>query len=172
MTVGQMTTFNSTLINITQFEGQTVTFKVNISADYVDGNGVLQSLVKANNKTLTIQPDICTGGVPWNTCDTATKPDYCSAGTIIHKASVCGCPTGYDVVGDECVQSKCTDGTIINTCTSQKPQYCNAAKAIVNQCATCGCPTDYYGNAKICQGDGTCLAQAYSADFVVTVGYN
>lgn len=170
--VGQTHTFSSSLINVTQFEGQTVTFRVNISTDYKSGEGATLSLLKSNNKTLTITADICAGGVPWNQCDTANKPKYCQSGILIDKASVCGCPAGYVASGDSCILNQCTDGTLVGQCTAQPSQYCNTLRQLVDNCQTCSCPNDFYGNIKNCLVNGTCQARTYAADFTVSVGYS
>ena len=47
--------------------------------------------------------------------------------TIIDKTSVCGCPTGQEPDGENCVVSTCTDGTPVGECstTSNEGNYSN-----------------------------------------------
>lgn len=171
LTTGNQYSWTSALINVTQFEGQTVNFSLRVVGSYMSGEGASIPITKYGQKIVTISQDICSDGTPWNQCSPTDKPKYCLAGALVNRAGTCGCPSGYEPSGDNCVVPTCIDGTIINTCTSQRPQYCNSAKTIVNNCAVCGCPNDYYGNPKVCQGDQSCLAQTYKADFIVTLGY-
>lgn len=171
---GASYTWSSDLIDVTQFEGQTVDFMVYVDGTYMDANGQSQSLQRTGTKSITIQQDTCSDGTPWDTCS-ATQPEYCNAGTLEDKASVCGCPTGYEQSStnpDLCVVPTCSDGTITNTCTSSQPEYCDGNKQIINNCAACGCPDDYYGNAQVCQADGSCQPAEYNIDFTISLGYD
>lgn len=174
LAVGQTVRWNSTLLNITQFESVTPTlFAINVSSQAMSGEGAIINLVSRGTKSLSITGLTCPStNVPDNNCDPNNKPKFCLPGgtALVDKASVCGCPTGYTVTGETCALPTCSDGTVVGQCTSQKPQYCNSGAVLVNNCATCGCPLDYYGNAKICQADGTCIAQSYAPGMVVTVG--
>lgn len=44
----------------------------------------------------------CTDGTLYGQCS-ANKPKYCGSGNLIDKASLCGCPSGYEVYNDQCV---------------------------------------------------------------------
>lgn len=170
---GATQTWSSELIDVSEFEGQTVDFQVFISGDYMDANGDSQSLQRTGEKSITIEQDTCIDGTPWDTCS-ASLPQYCDSGTLIDKATVCGCPSGYEpssVNPDACVVPTCIDGTETNTCTSGKPEYCDGNKDIINNCAACGCPDDYYGNIQECQPDGSCEPQSYNIDFTISLGY-
>jgi hypothetical protein len=164
--------FSSALIPVKQFEGQTVTFFVEVTADYYTSEGVIGTIKKSGSKIVTIIPDPCSDGTPLNTCS-PTKPLYCNAlGTLVNQSSTCGCPIDYESSGETCIHSACIGGTFINTCTTSKPQYCNNAKTLIDNCATCGCPKDFYNNDKLCNvGNGTCSTQEYNVNFIITVGY-
>lgn len=167
--VGQQAKWSTQLINITQFEGQNVPFSLSAMASYKSATGQTVSLTKNAVKTVSVLPETCAGGVPWNSCDTNNKPKYCLSGTLVDRASVCGCAAGYAVSGDSCVSVQCTGGTLAGQCTSQQPQYCDMSGNIVNQCATCGCPLDYYGNPMSCLSSGVCEPMTYNPDFTITV---
>lgn len=48
------------------------------------------------------QIEKCDDGTPYGSCS-ATKPLFCENGSLIEKASLCGCPEKYIPNGDECV---------------------------------------------------------------------
>jgi hypothetical protein len=99
---------------------------------------------------LTQENQACSGGTPSDSC-TSAPPTYCSNGHLIQKASVCGCGTGYDVVGDFCMPhvDKCDDGTLYNLCAKTKPKYCDAG-VLVDNASICGCPAGQGINGSIC----------------------
>lgn len=45
----------------------------------------------------------CSDGTPYGECS-SNKPMYCDNGKLVEKASLCGCPSGYDVYGDLCIR--------------------------------------------------------------------
>jgi hypothetical protein len=47
----------------------------------------------------------CQDGTPYNQCS-YNKPKYCYNGTLIDAASLCGCPAGYIIAGNSCVEEK------------------------------------------------------------------
>jgi len=81
----------------------------------------------------------CADGTVSSTCS-STKPKYCFAGSLINKASVCGCPSGMTSSGESCIQSTCADGTLTNQCSSTKPKYCSTG-TLINKASVCGCPS-------------------------------
>jgi|GEM_PF-2441769 len=97
-----------------------------------------------------LSENVCSGGVFPGTCST-DKPYYCSNGTLIEKASKCGCSNGLDVVNDTCIAlSKCNDGTIEGTCSTNKPLFCSNKTLIINA-SICGCPAEYSKNGDNCE---------------------
>lgn len=66
------------------------------------GYGSLQTCASGSKCVLgQCESQFCTGGVAFNSCSTV-KPKYCLNGVFVDKASQCGCPTGYTVVGESC----------------------------------------------------------------------
>lgn len=49
----------------------------------------------------------CTDGTLYGQCS-INKPKYCEKGNLIDKASLCGCPKGYEVAGKLCVSTQTT----------------------------------------------------------------
>ena len=90
----------------------------------------------------------CIDGTAYSACS-VTKPKYCDAGTLVDKASVCGCPSGYVASGDSCVLPTCADGTPYSACSASKPKYCLSG-SLVNRASICGCPFGYVVNGDIC----------------------
>jgi len=56
-------------------------------------------------------PTTCSDGTSYNQCST-NKPYYCNNGSLIERASQCGCPTGMQVQVETCVTSSTSN--IIN----------------------------------------------------------
>lgn len=97
-----------------------------------------------------ISENVCSGGVFPGTCS-KDKPYFCSNGTLIEKASKCGCSTDLDVVNETCMKlPKCNDGTIEGTCSSNKPLFCSNKTLILNA-SLCGCPQEYAPNGDNCE---------------------
>lgn len=69
----------------------------------------LSSTTSCYNVTIsTSPPTTCSDGTANNQCST-NKPKFCSNGSLIDKASQCGCPTGQTAQGDSCTSSSsCT----------------------------------------------------------------
>ncbi len=91
-----------------------------------------------------------------------TKPLFCSNGVLVNKSSVCGCPAGLGMTGEECAPFLCEDGTRYGTCSLKKPLYCDEGKTI-NKSSVCGCPLGQNVSGESCAfpkcDDGT----SYSA---------
>ena len=51
----------------------------------------------------------CTDGTPYGKCS-LNKPKYCENGTLSNKASLCGCPEGYEIFGELCVLTQTIQG--------------------------------------------------------------
>lgn len=45
----------------------------------------------------------CTDGTPYGQCS-PNKPKYCDNGNLIEKASLCGCPLGYEILDNHCIK--------------------------------------------------------------------
>jgi len=58
-------------------------------------------------KIVSVESNVqaCTDGTPYDEC-ASVAPNYCSGGTLIQKASICGCPSGYDAIGNGCQKSQ------------------------------------------------------------------
>ena len=84
---------------------------------------------------------------PWNCNDgtldricSVSKPYYCFNGTLIEKATLCGCPAGYVERGEKCgLPQSCSDSTLPGECSSNKPFFCTNG-TLVNRASLCGCP--------------------------------
>ncbi|HRY63198.1 MAG TPA: choice-of-anchor Q domain-containing protein, partial [Patescibacteria group bacterium] len=99
-----------------------------VSADYENiarpqGNGF--DLGAHEYLTGSVNPPVqtCSDGTTYGSCS-VSKPQYCNNGTLVSKASTCGCPTGQTVSGDTCVTpaQTCSDGTTYGSCSVSKPQ--------------------------------------------------
>lgn len=89
----------------------------------------------------------CSDGTLYDHCS-KDKPLYCFNGTLINKATICGCPYDYRPKGDDCeVIPRCEDGTIYGECSVDKPLYCLNG-TLVKKASLCGCPYD-----EVAQGD-------------------
>ena len=91
----------------------------------------------------------CSDGTLYNHCS-KEKPYYCLNGTLIKKASICGCPTDYKIRGDDCEEiQRCSDGTIYGKCSSNKPFYCLNG-TLVERASLCGCPVNEVPKGEVC----------------------
>jgi len=59
------------------------------------------SAITPHFSTFVIGSQQCSDGTAYNSCS-ISKPNYCQAGTLVSKASLCGCPPGQSVSGDSC----------------------------------------------------------------------
>ncbi len=57
---------------------------------------------------------LCSDNTLYGSCS-ATKPKYCSSGTLIDKCSTCGCSTGQTCQADGSCKSVVSTGTIVST---------------------------------------------------------
>lgn len=73
----------------------------------------------AGRTLCNLQLPSCPDGTISGSCS-RTKPQYCEAGTLVDKASQCGCPTGSLMDGDECVAR---EQLIYNQSFSVQPYY-------------------------------------------------
>ncbi len=86
----------------------------------------------------------CPDGTDYGSCSNL-KPMFCQNGQWIPNASACGCSSGYDISGDNCVPhvNTCSDGTMYDACSLTKPKYCSNLGLLIDDASTCGCPSDY-----------------------------
>ncbi len=100
--------------------------------------------------SVTPEAQACSDGTPSDSCS-ATPPTYCSNGELVSKASLCGCGSGYDAVGDYCMPhvNKCDDGTLYSLCAKTKPKYCDNG-VLVDNAPICGCPAGQGMNGSAC----------------------
>jgi len=91
----------------------------------------------------------CNDDTFYNRCS-ENKPYYCLNGTLIKKASVCGCRYAYRADGEECKKIlRCNDGTIYEECSEEKPFYCSDG-ALITKSSVCGCPIDEVSQEESC----------------------
>lgn len=50
------------------------------------------------------KPESCKDGTLYDKCS-RNKPDFCDSGNLLKKPDICGCPSGYKVYKDECLDS-------------------------------------------------------------------
>lgn len=113
--------------------------------------GIYQCSLQATNSAGSSPCDVyfrvqsaqtCTDGTPYNSCS-ATKPKYCSSGTLIDAAGTCGCPAGQVASGNSCaiptptVDIKAT-GQDILTVSSGTTVNISWAATNVNNCTASG----------------------------------
>jgi len=163
-----------------------VDFTISLQGDFINAIGESQSIT-SDPVTLTydILEETCTDTTTINTCVFARtgidtdKPDYCnfiegSAPSIIEKASVCGCPTGYHIEGETCELDTCSDGTPVGSCSTTTTDgtygaymYCKSDRTFEARCNECGCTNDAHGNSATgcnpASGEpSTCTFQTYT----------
>ncbi len=84
----------------------------------------------------------CSDGTPANQCS-FSKPLFCNNGVLISLASICGCPAGQIISGNNCVSPAtqvCSDGTLFGQCSSSKPLFCDNG-VLISKASACGCST-------------------------------
>jgi hypothetical protein len=92
----------------------------------------------------------CSDGTLYGQCSTS-KPKYCENGNLIDKASICGCPSGYEVISDTCA--------LIKTCNSDFDCQDTSIefKCENNQCVKIKCTTNQecwdISNSLICENN-------------------
>lgn len=190
-------------------------FLMKIVATYKDATGGDVAVSPLPQATLNVRilPDYCDDAgteVLWDTCS-PNKPNYCqpgvvgcevgcssppclgTPGTLIEKASICGCPPGYSVSGETCVLDTCSDpgSTPVGECVSPAPlgslqsnptanlrfckimgqpliEDCTGPDGVENTPDDCGCANDYYDGAPLeCGVDGFCQYTTYTGDIGV-----
>lgn len=99
-------TITITPIDDTSVEGnETVVVTIGVSSAYTRGSPSSATVTIVDNESI---PSTCSDGTQYGSCST-TKPKFCSNGTLIDRASQCGCPTGQTPQGESCVSSSsCT----------------------------------------------------------------
>jgi hypothetical protein len=106
----------------------------------------------------------CDDGTHYDRCS-KDKPYFCQNGSLILRASDCGCPDGFRVVEDKCEEiPKCNDGTLDGKCSSNKPYFCNNGTFIL-KASLCGCPKE-----EIAVGD-SCVSKYQIGPAVRTLEY-
>lgn len=66
------------------------------------------------------------------------KQKKCVSGTLVDKASECGCKAGLNATGETCSKF-CSDGTKDGVCSAEKPKKC-VNGYLLDRAAECGCP--------------------------------
>lgn len=114
------------------------------------------------------QNQTCSGGIPYGSCS-ATKPLYCSNGTLINNCALCGCTSGKTCLGN----ASC--GTVNNcsigaTCDTTKADGCCPSNCLpdVDCCTQSGKYWyDWYGcssNPNLQQGVGNCTTSTLTCN--------
>lgn len=154
------------LINLNQFEvGATIndiSFEVNLKGNFYDALGNIQTTTSLPiSLSYDIRTETCLDGTPIETCAVSNQPKYCeftegSQPALIDKASVCGCPSGQEPIGDSCSDLICADGTLVGECSTKSHvmdfgayYLCTEEQTFEESCNLCGCTDDYYGNPAI-----------------------
>ncbi|MEW5996708.1 MAG: hypothetical protein AB1657_03890 [Candidatus Micrarchaeota archaeon] len=106
----------------------------------------------------------CSDGTSLGACS-SSKPFFCTAsGVLESRPSLCGCPSGSVLRGEECISS-CEDETPLNSCSPTRPFYCNQYGSIVEKASECGCPSNAIRSGESCIpacSDGTLPSQCSS----------
>jgi len=167
-----------------------VDFSISLQGDYKDAQGNPQT-VTSSPVTLTydIRGETCSDATTINTCVFARtgidsdKPDYCnfvegSSPSIINKASTCGCPTGQQPSGENCVPITCTtqgETWNINTCATSAHEnnygaylYCTSSNVWEPRCNQCGATLD--ANSKPKSACNPTTGEPSSAVYTVYTG--
>jgi|GEM_PF-6775697 len=72
----------------------------------------------------------CTGGISYGSCDSNTKPKYCTYGRLEDRCTICGCP-----VGQQCRNS---DGVCVQqTSTNLRGSSCGNGNCEPGEASTC-----------------------------------
>ena len=66
-------------------------------------------------ESITLKPNACADGTEFGKCSKG-KPTFCDNGNLITKASVCGCPDGAEILGENCVGIKSFTCTVDLDC--------------------------------------------------------
>jgi hypothetical protein len=83
----------------------------------------------------------CSDGTVYGDCSTS-QPEYCQNGSLVNRADICGCPTGYSVSETDCVDegtggsAGCTDGEK-TSCSKKgvcKPSYQTCTNGVWGPC--------------------------------------
>jgi predicted nucleic acid binding AN1-type Zn finger protein len=92
----------------------------------------------------------CSDGTYYNHCS-EEKPYFCNNGTLIEKATRCGCPYDYRPDNETCEKIKrCDDGTEYGTCSHHSPfLYCSNGY-LIRKASECGCETGYIPEGDNC----------------------
>lgn len=78
------------------------------------------------------------------------KPKQCINGSLVNKASICGCPQDYKIKGDSCEKIKrCEDRTIYDECSKEKPLFCEKGK-LIEKASKCGCGYSFVAKGDNC----------------------
>ncbi len=98
----------------------------------------------------------CSDGTPNLNCS-ATKPKYCSNGTLVNNCNSCGCLSGQGCnTTTQTCYSGCTYGPNIIPygCYSPNyPLYCSYSGLFRSNCSVCGCPS----SSPACITNGSCM---------------
>ncbi len=121
-----------------------VSKKANKKVSYFDNPAVKYGLIALGVVILIIVFSVffkgnsseCSDGTLVGECS-LNKPYFCLEGSLVERASVCGCPDGYSVKGEECKQT-CDDGTIYGECSSTGSLYCLNG-TLIESPSVCGC---------------------------------
>jgi hypothetical protein len=104
----------------------------------------------------------CSDGTLYGECS-STQPRYCLNGSLVNRAGTCGCPSGYDIEGDNCVDNDGGGGGGGGGCTNGQKIACSVSGMCKPSYQTCvngqfgTCHSDVLPEAEICDGlDNDC----------------
>jgi len=183
----------SALVNLSDVDYGMTEFKLEAQSHYNDALGSRVDITPNPFGTINIllESETCDDGTPWGQCNPNIKPKYCQPGqlyqneqlpyipgTLINKASVCGCPINQHTSGDECIWDECQSGIAIFQCSTAldtNQRYCDGNLTLREACQQCGCSNDYYNNPYTsCSSpgalDGTDLCQYQTYAGTITIG--
>lgn len=98
----------------------------------------------------------CFDGTENRACS-INQPLFCRHGVLSEKASLCGCPKGYEIRGESCTEILfCSDGTPKNKCSENKPLYCEKGE-LIEKASICGCKNEYEVSGEVCKRKPHCI---------------
>jgi hypothetical protein len=58
-------------------------------------------IISDRDSTNVLEGEVCGDGASYNSCS-QVKPYFCSEGKLIEMASICDCPEGFELIGENC----------------------------------------------------------------------
>jgi len=119
------------------------------------------ALVKVINGNSELEA--CYDGTVEGSCS-SNKPFYCYKAKLVKYAEKCGCPSGFEKKGNECIKVKlCEDGTKSGECSSNKPYFCEQGFLIV-KASVCGCKRGEIPANEFCVFSANCSDGTFAGE--------